>query len=258
MMLYCHRGIVVEDEDEVERSSEQNLLCLLDFAWPVSSVEARTRLRCCRSPSRAIASNISFAISNTPKPTHLRASSSSEQRSSGVNHLLPPFCARMASRASSRSSSPLSNIDFDPYEAEYYQRHISDAGGPRAKRQRLDNGSAPAARAHTPDLDAFSISSDTSGDVPQSPSAARADDEDMQEQVTVCAWDGCQGGDFQNMDRLVAHIHNDHVEGKGKMYTCEWVNCPRKSYAHASAYALRAHMRSHTREKPFYCALPGM
>jgi hypothetical protein len=59
------------------------------------------------------------------------------------------------------------------------------------------------------------------------------------------------------MDRLVEHIHNDHIESRQKKYTCEWVGCPRKSMPHASGYALKAHMRSHTREKPFYCYLPG-
>ncbi|EEP78580.1 predicted protein [Uncinocarpus reesii 1704] len=33
-------------------------------------------------------------------------------------------------------------------------------------------------------------------------------------------------------------------------------DCPRKGQTHASGYALRAHMRSHTKEKPFYCSLP--
>lgn len=167
---------------------------------------------------------------------------------------------KMVSRSPSPSSSPLSNIDSDSYEADYYQQHMSESAMPLSKRQRLDEGSLRATpTSHGPDLDTLSsISSDTSGDVPQSPGAARVDDEDAHhEQVTVCAWEGCHGGDFGNMDRLVAHIHNDHIEGRGKKYTCEWDQCSRKSYPHASAYALKAHMRSHTREKPFYCALPG-
>ncbi|OAF62821.1 hypothetical protein VC83_00983 [Pseudogymnoascus destructans] len=162
----------------------------------------------------------------------------------------------MGSRSPSPASSPLSNVDSD--EAEYYQRHI--AASHPSKRQRLDGGSLGATSAsHDPKFDTLSsISSDTSGDVPQSPSSLpKVDDEDaQQEQVTVCAWEGCDGGDFSDMDRLVTHIHNVHTEHKGKRNTCEWANCPRKSHAHASAYALRAHMRSHTREKPFFCALP--
>lgn len=143
---------------------------------------------------------------------------------------------------------------------------------PAPKRQKLGTGSV-ASSAVVPEaepdvldpldpLDGMSdVSSDTSGDVPSSPTHghpySRPDDDDFQEQVTVCAWEGCKAGDLENMDRLVEHIHNDHIEGRQKKYTCEWIGCPRKSMAHASGYALKAHMRSHTREKPFYCYLPG-
>ncbi|KAL2757606.1 hypothetical protein ACRALDRAFT_1091833 [Sodiomyces alcalophilus JCM 7366] len=158
-----------------------------------------------------------------------------------------------------------------------------------AKRQKVGNGSTtPSAAVHEPDhdpddgperepeadpepeieaeaeadpgpdpLDGMSdVSEDTEGDIPSSPVNARLDEEDFQEQVTTCAWDGCEAGDFGNMDRLVEHIHNVHIESRQKKYTCEWMGCPRKSMAHASGYALKAHMRSHTREKPFHCYLP--
>ena len=58
------------------------------------------------------------------------------------------------------------------------------------------------------------------------------------------------------MDQLVSHIHTVHIGQRQKKYSCEWEGCSRKGMPHASGYALRAHMRSHTREKPFYCALP--
>ncbi|KAK2073593.1 hypothetical protein P8C59_007866 [Phyllachora maydis] len=134
---------------------------------------------------------------------------------------------------------------------------------PPAKRQKLSGSAASSAIVPVepePEADPLEgmsdVSEDTDGDVPSSPIHARPDEDDSQEQVTVCAWEGCKAGELKNMDRLVEHIHNDHIESRQKKYTCEWIGCPRKSMPHASGYALKAHMRSHTREKPFYCYLP--
>ncbi|CAI4216348.1 unnamed protein product [Parascedosporium putredinis] len=134
-----------------------------------------------------------------------------------------------------------------------------------SKRQKFTEGAATPTTIAAPDLEVEAapeldgmsdVSEDTDGDVPSSPTNARYEEEDFQEQVSACAWDGCDAGDLDNMDNLVEHIHNEHIESRQKKYTCEWVGCSRKSMAHASGYALKAHMRSHTREKPFYCYLP--
>lgn len=134
---------------------------------------------------------------------------------------------------------------------------------PPVKRLKTATGSVASPALHrepSPDLDTLDtlslVSSDTDGDVPNSPLNPRQDEEDHHEQVTVCKWDGCRAGDQGNMDRLVEHIHSDHIETRAKKYTCEWADCARKGMPHASGYALKAHMRSHTREKPFYCYLP--
>lgn len=168
----------------------------------------------------------------------------------------------------SGGSSPLSNMDSDVDYDEYYQQEQEheqeqeqEAQAPPAKRPRLSmnpNSRRGTPVSHRSEPDNGSISSDTEGDVPNSPGMSRFDDEEgHHEQVTVCSWDGCDRGDCGDMDQLVQHIHADHIEGRGKKYTCEWSDCSRKSYPHASAYALKAHMRSHTREKPFFCTLPG-
>ncbi|KAJ5489310.1 hypothetical protein N7539_004200 [Penicillium diatomitis] len=180
----------------------------------------------------------------------------------------------------SRDPSPLSSIDTaddsdrDSVKNESRAQSPSAVNMPPSKRRRT--GVASWDR-HTPmstlqdDIPppaspSSSISSDTSGEIPNSPvlfgaalgGNTQEDDYSGQcsDQVTVCMWDGCTAGDLGNMDGLVQHIHNDHIGTRQKRYSCEWMDCSRKGQTHASAYALRAHMRSHTREKPFYCTLP--
>lgn len=150
--------------------------------------------------------------------------------------------------------SPLSSLSSD-FDAEYDHDEVAAEAMPPSKKRKIGEPE-PYLDAPQFNHDAISISSDSSGEVPVSPSY-RLDDDDSHEQVTVCTWTGCDEGDLGNMDKLVEHIHNEHIETRGKKYTCEWSDCGRKGLPHASAYALKAHMRSHTREKPFYCSLPG-
>ncbi|KAK2742580.1 hypothetical protein FQN57_005206 [Myotisia sp. PD_48] len=115
---------------------------------------------------------------------------------------------------------------------------------------------------HPPASPTASISSDSSSGLPNSPTAMSilGADEDYsgmgRDQVTTCLWEGCEIGDLGHMDALVKHIHDAHIGSRQKKYLCEWSDCGRKGQSHASGYALRAHMRSHTKEKPFYCSLP--
>ena len=154
--------------------------------------------------------------------------------------------------------SPLSILSSDAFEGEEEHERMA-ALMPPAKRQKLRDSSHATPVPQLEDDALSTISSDTDSDIPPHPisQALRPDDDENHEQVTVCSWEDCKAGDLGNMDALVDHIHNEHIESRQKRYTCEWVNCSRKSKPHASGYALKAHMRSHTREKPFYCVLPG-
>ena len=156
----------------------------------------------------------------------------------------------------------MASSDADAYDDDV-QDDVEETELPPPKRLKVGDGSAASsAIVAEPDpepdpLEGIDVSSDSSGDIPSSPINVRLEEDDFQEQVTWFAWEGCKAGDLKNMDKLVEHIHNDHIEGRQKKYTCEWIGCNRKSMPHASGYALKAHMRSHTREKPFYCYLPG-
>ena len=111
---------------------------------------------------------------------------------------------------------------------------------------------ASSAVEHESDID---LSEDSEGSAPGSPShdehALRAD------QITACQWERCPVGDLGNSDDLIKHVQDDHIAPKRAKYTCEWGECARKGAVHPSGYALKAHMRSHTKEKPFFCSLPG-
>ena len=144
--------------------------------------------------------------------------------------------------------------------SEDMEEHPDAPDMPPAKRQRTGQFSYRATPVGTLHYDPGEISSDTDGSVPTSPWASglvQEDDREVQEQVTTCKWLGCTTGDLGDMDALVQHLHDDHIGIRQKKYSCEWEGCHRISINHASGYALRAHMRSHTREKPFFCTLPG-
>jgi hypothetical protein len=137
----------------------------------------------------------------------------------------------------------------------------NDADQPPAKRRKTAASSLATREAATPhpedEDDSFSVSSDGYSSAPGSPN----DDEwSIREQAqTQCLWKECTFGAAENNDELVRHVQSTHCATGGPKktkYVCEWGECQRKTSNHPSGYALKAHMRSHTKEKPYYCQLP--
>lgn len=167
--------------------------------------------------------------------------------------------------------SPLSSLASEEFteDMKFDDQGHSPHMPPSKRRRTAFDRHTPISSIHdetAPASPSTSISSDTSGELPNSPNTSSLvggmwleDDYSGQgnDQITVCRWDGCGVGDLGNMDNLVKHIHDEHIGNRQRKFSCEWSDCSRKGQTHASGYALRAHMRSHTREKPFYCSLPG-
>ncbi|KAL9018276.1 MAG: hypothetical protein Q9185_004379 [Variospora sp. 1 TL-2023] len=133
--------------------------------------------------------------------------------------------------------------------------HVDTHLMPPSKRRKTGQASyrSSSVTPFVAEEDPGDISSDTEGSIPASELGTNEDDH---EQITVCKWEGCPAGDLGNMDELVQHIHRDHMSPRQKKWTCQWIGCQRQGSEHASGYALRGHMRSHTKEKPFICFLP--
>ena len=163
---------------------------------------------------------------------------------------------------SSHSSSEFTE-DGEQYIVPYIDPAMAYAQMPAPRKRQKTSASSYRSTPQYDLQEDGEISSDTSGSAPSSPigSSTLVQDEEPGEQVTVCRWRNCDGGDLGNMDLLVHHIKDRHIDNHSgrahKKFVCEWEGCNRIDVPHASAYALRSHMRSHTREKPFYCGLPG-
>ncbi|KAI9021680.1 hypothetical protein CLU79DRAFT_752783 [Phycomyces nitens] len=71
-----------------------------------------------------------------------------------------------------------------------------------------------------------------------------------------CLWRDC-GETFEELQKLITHINDNHV-GSGKpTYCCEWEKCIRNQKPFTKRHKMYNHLRTHTGERPFVCTKQG-
>ncbi|XP_073828037.1 transcriptional activator cubitus interruptus isoform X2 [Musca autumnalis] len=81
-------------------------------------------------------------------------------------------------------------------------------------------------------------------------------DEPLDFEETNCHWKDCEI-EFGNLEDLVRHINNHHIQNNKKTFVCRWENCSRGEKPFKAQYMLVVHMRRHTGEKPHKCTFEG-
>ena len=71
-----------------------------------------------------------------------------------------------------------------------------------------------------------------------------------------CRWEGCTHT-FGDLDRLVGHLQDDHISKEKPKYHCKWAGCDRNGNPLGNRSKIIEHLRTHTREQPFRCEMPG-
>jgi hypothetical protein len=70
--------------------------------------------------------------------------------------------------------------------------------------------------------------------------------------VTQCCWAECTES-FLTTDLLGKHLNDVHVGKKQSSYICEWAACTRSREPLPNRFAIIAHLRRHTGERPYKC-----
>lgn len=74
----------------------------------------------------------------------------------------------------------------------------------------------------------------------------------LENEANICLWNGC-GKNFETTEKLGAHLNNVHIGKKQSSYICEWRDCVRNHEPLPNRFAIVAHLRRHTGERPYKC-----